>query len=139
MAASRFSAAALLARVLFGTALVLVTWNPSGLSFFHWAMASDAGNRAFVALAGVTLLILFVIYIRATLRAMGTLGVVLAAAFLGALVWVLADTGFLALDGGTAPVWAALICLGILLGIGMSWSHIRRVLTGQVDVDDVDA
>lgn len=138
MAASRFSAAALFARIVFGTALVLVTWNPSGRSFFHWAMASDASNRAFVALAGVTLLILFVIYIRATLRAMGTLGIVLAAAFLAALVWVMVDTGILRLEGSTAPLWAAQICLGILLGIGMSWSHIRRALTGQVDVDDID-
>jgi hypothetical protein len=138
MAAARFSFPAFLLRALFGTALVLVTWNPSGHSFFHWAMTSDSGNRAFVALAGVTLLILFVIYIRATFRAMGTLGIVLAAAFLGALVWVLVDTGILTLEGGTAPVWAAQICLGILLGIGMSWSHVRRALTGQVDVDDVD-
>jgi hypothetical protein len=138
MAASRFSFPAFLLRVVFGTALVLATWNPSGHSFVHWALESDAGSRAFVALAGVTLLILFVIYIRATLRAMGMLGILLAAAFLGALMWVLVDTGILSLDGSTAPLWAVQICLGVLLGVGMSWSHVRRALTGQVDVDDID-
>jgi ABC-type sulfate transport system permease component len=28
--------------------------------------------------------------------------------------------------------------LGLVLGIGMSWSLVRRRITGQVDVDAVD-
>ncbi|MEO1460032.1 MAG: DUF6524 family protein [Pseudomonadota bacterium] len=35
--------------------------------------------------------------------------------------------------------WLALLALGLTLGIGLSWSIVRRVLTGQTDVDDVDA
>lgn len=137
MAAGRFSLPAYLARVLFATALVLGTWNPSGHSFVHWAMNAEQNGLAYVALAGVTLVILFVIYIRATLRAMGMFGILLAAAFLGALIWVFVDMGLLRLDGG-ATVWLTLVCIGIVLGTGMSWSHIRRGLTGQVDVDDVE-
>lgn len=125
-------------RVLFATALVLATWNPSGLSFVAWALADGARETAYVVLAGVSLLILYVIYVRATLRSIGVLGVVLALAFLGALLWVIQDMGLLALDRGAAPVWAGLVCLGVVLGIGMAWSHVRRRLTGQVDVDDVD-
>jgi hypothetical protein len=34
--------------------------------------------------------------------------------------------------------WIALLCLSGLLAIGMSWSHVRRRLTGQIDVDAVD-
>jgi hypothetical protein len=35
-----------------------------------------------------------------------------------------------------APVLGA---LGLLLGVGMSWSHLRRRWSGQASVDRVDA
>ena len=34
--------------------------------------------------------------------------------------------------------WVVLIALGLILGVGMSWSIVRRELTGQASVDDVD-
>ena len=138
MAAARVGAGGIALRIAFATALVLVTWNPSGHSFLTWAMAHAAGETAYVALAGISLLILYVIFVRATLYSIGALGVVLAAAFLAALVWVLNDAGLLDLKQGATGVWVAQICLGIVLGIGMAWSHVRRRLSGQVDVDDVD-
>jgi hypothetical protein len=30
------------------------------------------------------------------------------------------------------------LVLCLILAIGMSWSHVRRRLSGQVDADDVD-
>jgi hypothetical protein len=32
-----------------------------------------------------------------------------------------------------------LLVSAIILAIGLSWSHLRRRLTGQADVDEVDA
>jgi len=34
--------------------------------------------------------------------------------------------------------WVVLGALGVMLGIGMSWSHIRRRISGQASVDRVD-
>jgi hypothetical protein len=34
--------------------------------------------------------------------------------------------------------WVVLTCLGLLLGIGMSWAHIRARISGQSSVDRVD-
>jgi len=34
--------------------------------------------------------------------------------------------------------WVVLLILGLVLGIGMSWSHVRRGVTGQASVDRVD-
>jgi hypothetical protein len=31
-----------------------------------------------------------------------------------------------------------LLCIALLLSIGMSWSHISRRMSGQVDTDSVD-
>jgi len=35
--------------------------------------------------------------------------------------------------------WVVLAAVGLVLGIGMSWSHVRRWLAGQAAVDRVDA
>lgn len=139
MAVARVGMAGIALRVVFATALVLATWNPSGYSFVTWALGHAAGQAAYVALAGVTLLILYVIFVRATLRSIGALGVVLAAAFLAALVWVLNDAGLVDVGSGATGVWVVQLCVGAVLGLGMAWSHVRRRLSGQVDVDDVDA
>ena len=41
------------------------------------------------------------------------------------------------LDSTGAITWVALL-LATILALGMSWSHIRRRLTGQFDVDDME-
>jgi hypothetical protein len=119
-------------------ALVLATVNPTQLSFVSWALDHADGALPLVVLSGVTLLILWVIDVRATIRSIGVLGVLLAAVFIGAIVWVLADAGLLDLSSSLALQWIVLAALGVVLGVGLSWSHVRRALSGQADVDDVD-
>jgi hypothetical protein len=34
--------------------------------------------------------------------------------------------------------WIVLFATSGILAVGMSWSHVRRRLSGQVDTDDVD-
>jgi hypothetical protein len=34
--------------------------------------------------------------------------------------------------------WVVLIALGLILGVGMSFAILRRELTGQATVDEVD-
>jgi hypothetical protein len=132
-----FSAGDLLARMALGVVAVLGLWNPTGFSYVNWLIGHAPEERPYVALVGVSLLILMVIYLRATFRSIGVLGIVLASAFVGALLWVFASLGLLDLRAAGAAQWAALVSVGLVLGIGLSWSHIRRALTGQADVDDV--
>ena len=57
---------------------------------------------------------------------------------LGAMVWVLVEQSLLDLTQPNVTSWIALVVLALVLGIGMSWSLVRRRLTGQIDVDSVD-
>ena len=59
-------------------------------------------------------------------------------AILGALLWVLYDYGLLNIHNQKMNTWLGLFALSIVLGVGLSWSLIRRRLSGQADIDDVD-
>ena len=54
------------------------------------------------------------------------------------LVWLFVDIGWLNLKDVGVMSWVVLVIVSLLLAVGMSWSHIRRRLTGQVDTDDVE-
>ena len=56
----------------------------------------------------------------------------------GLLLWLLVDQGWVSMFDGSAFIWLVLVALAAVLSTGMSWSHIRRRMTGQVDVDDTD-
>lgn len=119
-------------------ALVLATYNPTPWNFLRWALDDWAGNLPVLVLCGLVLLIGYIIYFRATLRSIGPFGIVLVAALIGALLWVLADFGWLNVEDQTVMEWIGLVALALILAIGLSWSLVRRHLTGQADMDDVD-
>jgi len=125
----------------FSIALILVfaTYNPSGYSFYDWVLHENTGNIAFKIFTGVVILIGWAIYIRATRRSLGIIGIVLAIAFFGALLWVLIDLNIIPADTATAITYITLFILGCLLATGMCWSHIRRRMTGQLDVDEIES
>jgi len=127
-------------RLLFAAALVFLTYNPSGYSFYHWLRRSIEADSLgpLHLLAAVVLLIGWTIFVRATTRSLGAIGLILGSAFLGALVWVLIDFGLLAANSMTAISWIVEASLAVLLAIGMSWSYIRRRLSGQLDTDELD-
>jgi hypothetical protein len=127
-------------RFLGALGLVLLTFNPSGYSVYHWVTGA-IGESTFGplhAIAVLALIVGWVIVIVATRQALDTLGVVLAALVLAAIVWLLIDVGILAADSVSAITWIVLVCLAVVLTIGMTWAHIWRRLTGQVSVDDLD-
>ncbi|MGB5199180.1 MAG: DUF6524 family protein [Sedimenticolaceae bacterium] len=138
MSATGFNFASFLGRLVAALVLVFATYNPSGYSYFHWVEQSLPGFDPLVAFAGVVLLIGWVMFIRATARSLGLLGILLAAGFFGTLLWLVIDRGWLAADNLQLITYIVLVLLSAILAVGMSWSHIRRRLTGQIDVDEVD-
>jgi hypothetical protein len=138
MSARGFNFASFLGRLAAALALVFATYNPSGYSYFHWVEQSLPAFDPLVAFAGVVLLIGWVMFIRATARSLGLLGILLAAGFFGTLLWLVIDRGWLAADNLQLITYIVLVLLSAILAVGMSWSHIRRRLTGQLDVDEVD-
>lgn len=117
--------------------LVLATYNPSQYSYFHWVKGAiregDIGPEHLIC--GVVLIIGWTILVVATRRSLETVGTVLGVVLLGALVWLMVDLGILNVDSVSALSWVILVCIAALLTIGLSWSHIWRRLTGQLEAD----
>lgn len=134
MAVQGISWSGMFVRVFLAIALVLATYNPTGYSFYHWLTAPPAGITAIKALLGVFLLIGWVVCLRTAFIALGWLGVLLGIALLGTIAWVFIDMRWIDLAEPSAVAWLALLILGTILGLGLSWSLIRARLTGQVEV-----
>ncbi len=118
--------------------LVAATTNPTNYSFVTLAMTASDTSLPAVVLLGLLLLAAWVVFVHASVRSLGLFGMALVAAIVAALVWVLIDFGWLRIGNRAARDWVGIVALSAVLGIGLSWSHIRRHLTGVVDTRDVD-
>ncbi len=129
-------------RFAFALILVYASYNPSGYSLFQWAKESVFGETLAItppfAMSAIVLIIGWTVYLRATLRSLGTFGLTLAFAFFAIIVWWLVDLGWLGIDSVSILTYIILFLLAAILATGMSWSHIRRRMSGQSDVDDLD-
>ncbi len=125
-------------RWLIAFILLTATYNPTDYNWIRWSLQNAGEQLPLIVLSGLILLIGYIIFLRATLRSIGPFGMGLVLALVAALLWVLYDFGWLSLTNQAMNLWLGLIALSFVLGIGLSWSHIRRAISGQADMDDVD-
>lgn len=127
-----------LLRFVFAIIVVFSTYNPEGTSYYHWVYEAIPEFSVLKAFIGVIILIAWIILIRATLGSLGTIGIILAAAFFGLAIWLVIDVIGLSTDNSRIISYIIGIMLASVLSIGVSWSHVRRRITGQVDTDELD-
>jgi uncharacterized membrane protein len=125
-------------RFAIALALVLATWNPVDFNYIDLARQYWADQAAVVFFFGIVLIICWVVFLRATIRSLGPVGITLAVAMAAAILWLLLDFNLVELSNRTAMEWILLVLLAAILCAGMSWSHLRRRWAGQADVDDLD-
>ena len=122
---------------LFAFVLLAATYNPTQWNYVRWTMTNYEDRLSIAVLAGLILLIGYIIYLRATLRSICLFGMLLVLAVAGTLIWVLFDQGLINLSNPTVNTWIGIAVLSVVLAIGLSWSIVRRTLSGQSDMDDV--
>ena len=133
---------AIVLRVLASLVLAFVTWNPDGWSYYHWTieplLQRAGGFTALKFLAGTLLIAAWVVFLQATRRSIGLGGAVLVAAVFGGVVWLLISSGVVSANSGRGVARVVLLGLGLILAVGISWSHVNRRITGQADTDVVN-
>lgn len=134
----RFTLGAFAWRWLGALLLVFGSYNVAGVSYFHWILAGGEGLLALKVFVGLLLLAGWIVYLGAALKALGAFGFLLVAALFAASFWVLADLGLLPVAGARAALSIAQFILAGVLAVGVSWSHLRRRLSGQVVTDELE-
>jgi len=128
----------ILLRWLGALILVVATFNPTPWNYIRWVEANWATQTPLAVFLGLLLGVAMAVYVIATFRSIGAVGVILIAAIFGAGLWVLIDWGVLSLTNSNLNTWLALLALSLILGIGLSWSIIRQRLSGQSSVDEIE-
>ena len=144
MALHKITWRGILVRFLVALALVFSTYNPHSWSYFDWVQSylNPVGeiktSLPLLLFVGIILLIVWTIYIRATMRSLWMFGLILAAAFFGVLLWLAIDFIPSLAEDMKVIIDLVLVVFAVILATGITWSHMRRRITGQSDVDDVD-
>jgi len=135
---NKFGWGGFLFRFMAAIVIVFTSFNPEGYSYYHWALVDIASITVLKGFVGITLLIGWIILLRATLGSLGLIGLVLALTFFGMGTWLLVDFFELDLTNLKVLSYAIELVLSFVLSIGVSWSHVRRRVSGQVDTDEVE-
>ncbi len=115
---------------LSSAALVLMTYNPFGHSYYHWVMAGG-GSTVFKVLMGLLLFFVQTFTLWWIISSVGRIGIAV-----GALIWGLTSYEFLQWFPTESILIKHLIIqllLATMLAIGLSWPHLRTRLTGQIE------
>jgi hypothetical protein len=138
MARHDFTVMSFLWRLVGALLLVGATYNPEGVSYYHWAVERPSVFGPAHAVVGILLLSGWVMYLRATRRSLGLVGLTLVLGFCASLVWLFTSWGWLSPENPRVLAYLGLVIVALILAIGMSWSHLQRRLSGQYDVEEID-
>ena len=135
---SKFGWDSFIIRFIFATVIVFSTYNPEGMSYYDWIKDEFPAFTVYKGLVGVILIIGWIILMRATIGSLGAIGITLAVAFFGLLIWLIFDVFNIPTDSVRVLSYIVQVMIICVLSIGVSWSHIRRRISGQVDTDEIE-
>ncbi len=124
-------------RFIVAVFLVSLTWNPTAYNYTRWAVANWDNLTAIIVFVGLVILAAWIVFLRATARSLGVIGIILAVALAGSILWILLEYDLVDRANRDTVTWVVLLLLSAILAAGISWSHLRRRMAGQLDTDDV--
>ena len=116
--------------------LVLATFNPTGYSFIHWIGGNFPHLAPLQAVVGIALVGLWLFFLHATWRSLGTVGVALGLAFFAAMIWLFTSWGWFSMSNHNAVTWAILCMMACLLTLGLCWALMQARISGQAVVEE---
>jgi uncharacterized protein DUF6524 len=124
-------------RFLASLILVVATFNPTGYSFVGWIAGHFPHLEPLQLVVGIALSALWLFFLHATWRSLGTVGVVLGIAFFAAMVWLFTSWGWFSLSNHDALIWVVLVMMACLLTLGLCWALLQARIAGQAVVEEV--
>ncbi len=128
----------ILALFVYSALLVLGTYNPSGVSVWHWlSQATDwSGMWPVYVVVGLFLIGLWLLFLTSIRKSMSLAGIGLIVVIVALLCYL--PVHFQTLDVNQNSItWLTLVGLIVVVGFGGSFARIRFRLFGQRSVDAV--
>lgn len=136
-AARGFGVADFFIRFLGIFALIIATYNPTGYSFFHWAIEEGYAYIEVKIFIGLTLFLLHTYIAGIVRRAFGTVGILLAILFFVSLLWAL-DSQQLLPESWTSLAMLVEVIVSAIAAAGLSfvilWTQVSGQVTATVEV-----
>lgn len=109
-------------------ALVFMTYNPFGHSYYHWFTEPSKDYFSLKLLIGVGLFSAYAVLMWIIGSQIGRVGVATGLLLLALII----NQALLLLENATPILqrFAAVFCLGTVLAMGLTWPHIRVNLSG---------
>ena len=124
-------------RFLASLILVFATFNPTGYSFVGWIAGHFPHLEPLQLVVGIVLSALWLFFLHATWRSLGTVGIVLGIAFFAAMIWLFTSWGWFSLSNHNAVIWVVLIMMACILTLGLCWALLQARISGQAVVEEV--
>ncbi len=119
--------------VLFVQFVLFSTWNNSGYSYVGWVTGAKEFT-ALMAVAGIALLIAYIMLIRVAYVALGYSGLTGATLLLAMLLLACSQLGLLDLDALTRHVEFWMFVAASIVSIGIGWAKYQQRISGQREV-----
>jgi len=123
----------ILVRMLAALFLVAATYNPTGYSYWHWAIRADSTDWALKIFIGFLLIFGYAFCVQVGWRSMGFMMSIPLLLVIGSCLWLLSNWGWIDLSNWLERTLALEAAIVIVLGTGVSFSLIRYRLSGQLN------
>lgn len=120
-------------RWLFAAAVVFAAYNPSGHSYWHWALG-NGGALSLKVLVGIALLALVAATLRMAFVSIGYAGIAIVLSLIMASMLFQDGLGWLAFEDVRITQVTILLWISTVLGVGLSWSFYQRRISGERDI-----
>jgi len=117
-------------RWLISAAVVFSIYNPSGHSYYHWAI-DGRGSLPLKLVVGIFLLAATVALVRMAFLSIGYIGIVAVLSLIyGSILFRVGLDWFEFVDVDV-ETYAILIWVSTIIGVGISWSFFQRRISGD--------
>lgn len=111
--------------------IVFATYNPSRFSYWHWLVETE-GLLPYKMFTSFVVVIAYSVVFMVSRKAFDLLGLLLVVGLAISAVWIVFDLGLFSPYTEGVVVVICQVALATVMAIGLSYSHLRSQLSGQV-------
>ena len=120
-----------LSRWLLSLITVFAIYNVRGHSLYHVWFTPNPFQLSLKVLSTMVIILALIVIVRATLKAINIVGLVVLTAIVATVIWVLSDYDFVTVTGEALTIYFAQVVLATALGLGMTLGHVEDRLAAS--------